>query len=311
MVLRNSPKREVYERTYLKIQNVAANISGIINLALIIGQFIVYIYNLTLYKLYFIYFFNQNNKIFTYKFNDKNIISNTKRKSFNLKKIKLLKNNYFDYQKELNKSLNFEKRNSKNNDSSKIFNKDFSFLKTEKKNNTNKLLTNFKNKLCNQINDSNSNSKQYITNQFYCPKKSSNISNNLKIENLDELESSKVIILESNIPNKKINDENNYNIKLKINEIKTLNFCLRLICQRFFFHKILNIHKKYSIIKYLFDLVYYIKMINDINIIKNLLFNFEQRIYFADNYCFDSDFIFEKIGYERKEKNTNNNYFSK
>ena len=312
MVIRNSPKREVYERSYLKIQNIAATISGMINLSLIIGEVFVYIIRLTLYRFYIIQFFNPNNKIFNYTINDKNIISNHKRQSFNLKKNKLLKDNYLEKfsSNKIIKGSNVELNNKKNNTSHEnVYIQKNSYIKTEKKNNSNVLFS-YNNKIesTKKINHLFVNN---LTNQKNNSKISCiDISNENKKNFKEDVDSSKGIIMnqdktkELDINFKK---KTTRELQIELSQVKSLNFCLKLYSQKNCINKVINIHRKYNIINYVFDLVYYIKLINDINVMKNVLFNFEQRIYFADNYYFDSDFICEKIGYERKKNNINEN----
>jgi hypothetical protein len=311
MVFRNSPKREVYERTYLKIQDVAATISGIINLSLIIGEILVYIIRLTLYRFYFIQFFNPDNKIFNYKRNDKNIISSKNRNSFILKKTKLLKDNYLEKFNSVVKSpniSNIDKLNKiKNISQENVNNKKNSYVITEKKNNTSILLSSFNNKTIKQI--SNIKLKNLINKKYHSKNNFLDISNEFKKIYKEDIDSSKGIIMEEEFSKKSDNilkSKTSSVSKIELSQVKSLKFCLKLICQKNCVNKIINIHKKYKIINYVFDLIYFVKIINDLNVIKQILFNFEQRIYFADNYLFDSDFICEKIGYERKGKNINN-----
>ena len=311
MVFRNSPKREVFERFYLKIQDVAATISGMINLSLIIGEILVYIIRLTLYRFYFIQFFNPDNKIFNYKRNDKNIISSKNRNSFILKKTKLLKDNYLEKFNSVNKSSNIsniDKLNKiKNISQENVNNKKNSYVITEKKNNTSILLSSFNNKTIKQI--SNIKLKNLINKKYHSKNNFLDISNEFKKIYKEDIDSSKGIIMEEENSKKSVNilkSKTSSVSKIELSQVKSLKFCLKLICQKNCVNNIINIHKKYKIINYVFDLIYFVKIINDLNVIKQILFNFEQRIYFADNYLFDSDFICEKIGYERKGKNINN-----
>ena len=310
MVFRNSPKREVFERFYLKIQDVAATISGMINLSLIIGEILVYIIRLTLYRFYFIQFFNPDNKIFNYKRNDKNIISSKNRNSFILKKTKLLKDNYLEKFNSINKSSNIsniDKINKiKNISQENVNNKKNSYVITEKKNNTSILLSSFNNKTIKQI--SNIKLKNLINKKYHSKNNFLDISNEFKKIYKEDIDSSKGIIMEENSKKSDniLKSKTSSVSKIELSQVKSLKFCLKLICQKNCVNNIINIHKKYKIINYVFDLVYFVKIINDLNVIKQILFNFEQRIYFADNYLFDSDFICEKIGYERKGKNINN-----
>ena len=310
MVFRNSPKREVFERTYLKIQDVAATISGMINLSLIIGEILVYIIRLTLYRFYFIQFFNPDNKIFNYKRNDKNIISSKNRNSFILKKTKLLKDNYLEKFNSVNKSSNIsniDKLNKiKNISQENVNNKKNSYVITEKKNNTSILLSSFNNKTIKQI--SNIKLKNLINKKYHSKNNFLDISNEFKKIYKEDIDSSKGIIMEENSKKSDniLKSKTSSVSKIELSQVKSLKFCLKLICQKNCVNNIINIHKKYKIINYVFDLIYFVKIINDLNVIKQILFNFEQRIYFADNYLFDSDFICEKIGYERKGKNINN-----
>ena len=310
MVFRNSPKREVFERFYLKIQDVAATISGMINLSLIIGEILVYIIRLTLYRFYFIQFFNPDNKIFNYKRNDKNIISSKNRNSFILKKTKLLKDNYLEKFNSINKSSNIsniDKINKiKNISQENVNNKKNSYVITEKKNNTSILLSSFNNKTIKQI--SNIKLKNLINKKYHSKNNFLDISNEFKKIYKEDIDSSKGIIMEENSKKSDniLKSKTSSVSKIELSQVKSLKFCLKLICQKNCVNNIINIHKKYKIINYIFDLIYFVKIINDLNVIKQILFNFEQRIYFADNYLFDSDFICEKIGYERKGKNINN-----
>ena len=310
MVFRNSPKREVFERFYLKIQDVAATISGMINLSLIIGEILVYIIRLTLYRFYFIQFFNPDNKIFNYKRNDKNIISSKNRNSFILKKTKLLKDNYLEKFNSINKSSNIsniDKINKiKNISQENVNNKKNSYVITEKKNNTSILLSSFNNKTIKQI--SNIKLKNLINKKYHSKNNFLDISNEFKKIYKEDIDSSKGIIMEENSKKSDniLKSKTSSVSKIELSQVKSLKFCLKLICQKNCVNNIINIHKKYKIINYVFDLVYFVKIINDLNVIKQILFNFEQRIFFADNYLFDSDFICEKIGYERKGKNINN-----
>jgi hypothetical protein len=57
MILRLSQTKEVYERSYYKIHEVAADVGGIMKVCLVVGELLVYFFRETLYKDYILSFF--------------------------------------------------------------------------------------------------------------------------------------------------------------------------------------------------------------------------------------------------------------
>ena len=56
--VRVSSKREIYERSYIKLQTIFSNVGGMLKILLLIGEYIVYFIRMTLYKNYILEFFN-------------------------------------------------------------------------------------------------------------------------------------------------------------------------------------------------------------------------------------------------------------
>lgn len=56
--IRKSTNRKLYERNYLKFQDIAANIGGIIKIITLLGEIITYYIKKTLYKNFILQFFN-------------------------------------------------------------------------------------------------------------------------------------------------------------------------------------------------------------------------------------------------------------
>ena len=56
--MRLSSKREIYERSYIKLQTIFSNVGGMLKIILLIGEYTVYFIRMTLYKNYILEFFN-------------------------------------------------------------------------------------------------------------------------------------------------------------------------------------------------------------------------------------------------------------
>ena len=56
--MRLSSKREIYERSYIKLQAIFSNVGGMLKIILLIGEYTVYFIRMTLYKNYILEFFN-------------------------------------------------------------------------------------------------------------------------------------------------------------------------------------------------------------------------------------------------------------
>ena len=345
IIIRVSPRRDVYERSYLKIQGAAATIGGMINLSIFIGQLITYFFNLTLYKHFFLQFFNTEEKLFKYqpnkvkirKLKSHRINSNIRPKlntnnnnSINKRRIKVKSennlNNVITLKKD-NKNLNTEKTNLNNKDNNN------SLIKNDSKQNLNIILYNDYLNENNYINndDNNIEKKQikykvHYSNNLLKIKNLKNMYNfrtrasifNINNQNLNKIKNdNKTLILNSSnnnlIENEIDNNKNNNNIEensifssevkfpiinFRQKRLKKYVFCTKIFCRRRCCLKVSDIHKNFSKLNFLFDLIHFLKTKNEINLIKNEIYNHEQKRALNTMYTFDSDFYHEKLAYD-------------
>ena len=296
VTIRDSPKREVYERSYTKIQDVGAIIGGIVNVCLTLGEWFIYFIKFLLYKNYFLQFFSENTVIFY-----ENIQKNSKKKTKDVvNKIEI---------KNYNSNKNYKK-----SDSNYIININFN----ENKNSTSNLFNN-------SINNKNNISKRKKSNNEIISnfKIKKNINSNLSLNNkiFQNQDYNKKPILKKNLLNcdNELDNMINYDydmsksflflmqnnkeyFKKKPPKIIDQRSIILLCCQKNAWNKIKNINKKFSKINYLFDLIYFIKTRNEINLIENILFNQEQKKILSAIYKFNSNFLIERIGFEENVK---------
>ena len=294
VTIRDSPKREVYERSYTKIQDVGAIIGGIINVCLTLGEWCIYFIKFLLYKNYFLQFFSDNNNIF-YEIQPKNSKLKTdeelvsEKKNFGIKKYGKVDNNYI--------IKNFsENKNSNCNLVNNPYNK---YIISKRKSN-NEIVSNFKikKKMSNNLSLNNINNKIFGNQDYFkkpiLKKNLLNYNNNLEtIINYDyDCSNNFLFLLQNNCDYFKIKHP-------KITDQRSL---ISLCCQKNAWKKIMNINKNFSKINYLFDLIYMIKTRNEINLIENVLFNKEQKRILSSFYKFNSNFFIERMGYEKNFK---------
>ena len=60
LTIRLSSKREVYERSYIKLQTIFSNVGGMLKMILIFGEYSIYFIRIVLYKNYILEFFNMD-----------------------------------------------------------------------------------------------------------------------------------------------------------------------------------------------------------------------------------------------------------
>ncbi len=241
VAIKLSSTREVYHRSYKKIQEICADLSGLSKCVILFLEFFFYIFKNTLYKNYLLQFFNLDFKMEKKKIkfiNRTNCLINEK----------LLKN--------------------------KIFN-NISTLLNNKENNINISNSNVNLKFCNFEKKKTFLSFNYLTGK----RKNTNAFNN-----------------EDNIICKK-------NQRLNINKIGFQRIIS--VNQYFFKHICMNkyssfyqIHKKFLLIRFLFEISSYFKKINEINLIKNVLFDEKTIINLNKLYHFNYNFDLEKNEYD-------------
>ena len=230
--------REVYHRSYKKIQEICADLSGLFKGIILFLEFFFYIFKKTFYKNYLLQFFNLDFK------NDK-------------------------------KKLSFVAKNHNNEilNKNKIF-YNFSTLINNKENNINISNSNINLKFCN----SEKKNKFLFTNYLTSKKK------NTIINNEDILIHKK---------NQKLNI-NKLGIQRFISENQ---FFFKYICVKKY-NNFCQIHKKFLLIRFLFEISSYLKKINEINIIKNVLFDEKTIMNLNKLYHFNYNFELEKIEYD-------------
>ena len=296
VTIRDSPKREVYERSYTKIQDVGAIIGGIVNLCLTLGEWCIYFIKFLLYKNYFLQFFSENNVIFYEN------IQNSKKKTKDDNKIEIKNyNSIKNYKKsDSNYIININFNDNKNSSSNLFNNSNINKNNISKrKKSNNEIISNFKIKKNINSNLSLNNNNIIFQNQDYnkkpvLKKNLLNYNNNLdNMLNYDyDMSKSFLFLMQNN---------KDYFKKKPPKIIDERSFIL-LCCQKNAWNKIKNINKKFSKINYLFDLIYIIKTRNEINIIENILFNKEQKNILSGLYKFNSNFLIERIGFEENVK---------
>ena len=284
--LRESTKREVYERSYTKIQEAAANAGGIVKIVTLIGNAIVYFFRQILYRNFMIQFFkfntNEINKNNNHKIGDtQSIIGNLKNRNHDLyfernnvknsNLIQFQKNNYsitpkFLFRRKIYSTLSLNYNNINNNNNSNM------------NNNTNN----------NYLN--NSNNVNIISNYHY---KTLNKSNNSNYQIPQRHETSNISIISGihNLINNKKMENTNFTVKSSRN-------CFSIIFKKGCVKGIKNININYSKIAFLFDIVHYFKTKFEVKLIKNKLFDEGERNQISYLYKFNYDFDADKEGYD-------------
>lgn len=249
VIIRRSLKREIYERTYIKIQQAIGNTCGIIKAVTIIGDIISYFFQKLLYQsfiLQFINFNHENKQFFIANKNKLNDKSNSK--------IQFFKGFNEDY----------EIKNKKKFKSAQSF--PFLFLKeNNRKSGVNKIIIN------NHNNESSS-------------KRDIQYSNNLNL-----------------LKDKKTNT---YSIdfktfKKKLFKVKTKIFFTPILCDKKCLKRINKIFNRYNLIKYCFDIVFFIKLQYEIALMKNCLFDEKKNKEIKYIYKLDYNIFNEKEGYDK------------
>ena len=233
-----SVTREVYNRSYKKIQEIYADLSGLYQgISFVIGVFF-YILKKTFYKNYLLQFFNLN---VTKDIKRYNYIANEK----------------------LNKN--------------KIFNNISTYLNNNKGNNINITNSNINLKFCNS-----EKKNEFLFLKYLTSKRNNKIVKNN--ENEDNLMCEKKIKLNiNNIGNQR---------PISINQYFFKYICINK------HNNIYNINKKFLLIRFLFEISSYLKKINEINLIKNVLFEEKTLNNINKLFHFNYNFGLEKNEYD-------------
>jgi hypothetical protein len=342
LTLRASSEREIFQRSYIKLQTIFSNVGGMLKIILLIGEYSVYIIRMTLYKNYILEFFNldeseirlkkirekfnlpKNNSkgyIETINYNTSNLEGNnttfrlihkqSKNVSTKPKNDKTfeerteIKNNYF--LENYSAKKNVENILSKNKESKKT-----SALIFRGKSNNVLMKNKPKNNLIEDIQDSkisNLNPIQRKSHVSFKKLEKSKISNLTVIEKHNSNSSD---ISYQKIENSKTNFKKNIFIpKPQLRIIKVPGFCSDFVCKKDTFYTIKQVHSNYKEIQFLLDIVHYLKSQNEINIIEKYFFNEEQRKALSYTYSFEADFALEREGYEYMIKHNKNKFDDK
>ena len=273
--LRQSFTKEIYQRTYSKFQEAAANAGGIVKIITLIGELIVYFFRQILYKNFVIQFFK-----FHKNSNQQNIKSNS---SFNMSQKLLLS--------PVKKYLYRNKQENKN----VISTPKFKLEKELQLNNNNSI--NNKNDISNHSSNSNSiiynnknNNHTFQQNQNFTFFLKSTINNNKEFGSRNDSTISVISALNKLITSNKF--------KTGIIRVESSRNCLKVLFKKKCCQKVKKINRNYNKIEFLFDIVEYFKTIFEVKLMKNKVFNVNQREKLSQIFKFDYDFDAEKEGYD-------------
>ena len=316
--IRLSSKREVYERSYIKLQTIFSNFGGMLKIILLFGEYSIYFIRMTLYKNYILEFFNMDESEIRLK-KVKEKILNTKKKLNSQNKPNL--NSFRDSKNDNNSFILMSK--------SILTNKEKSSPKLnviddkKKKVNQYKLFPNYQNENLdkykfvskNTFNERNDRLNNYFLNPTFELEKRKSFfhnqnSNNKSISNKETLKlnnkRNSVTFTERSIKQlQKISIP-----KTKVRIIKIPGFLTDFVCKKNTFQTIKQVHDNFKEIQFLLDIVHYLKSENTLNIIMKYFFSEEQRKVLSYTYSFEADFELEKKGYEymiKHNKNINEN----
>ena len=271
--LRQSFKKEIYERSYTKFQEAAATAGGIVKITTLFGEFVVYFFRQILYKNFINQFF---------KFNKKHINKTHELSSFQISN-KLFLSPAKSAKRNLHLNTNKKRLNNINIDATPKFQINNDNYSNSSKNNNSNLRSNF-----NQIPNFSSLCKSSLP--FKEPSKETDISIISALHNFDK--------------------NNIHNSNKKIIRVDNSRNCLKLLLRKKCLKKIKLIHLNFDKIDFLFDIVEYFKTIFEVKLMKNKIFDKEQRNKLTHIFKFDYDFDIEKEGYDifYKKKRPDRNY---
>ena len=284
--LRESNKREVYERSYTKIQEAAANAGGIVKIVTLISNFLVYLFRQILYKNFMIQFFkfkkkDESNIIpkivdtqSAIRQNDiKNISNISNVTPSKMKVFSISSTPKFQIGRNRNSTISINNFNSSNNNNSGNNNIN--------NNSINNINNNTNNNLFNNNNNIN-NTSPY--------KNFSRVSFHYKLPQRHDTSMSVISGLNSFIYK---NQNSN-----KIIRVKPSRNCFKIFFRKGCIQKMKVIKKHFSQIEFLFDIVLYFKTIFEVKLIKNIIFDEEQRERLSQLYKFNYEFDADKEGYD-------------
>ena len=262
VILRISINKEIYDRTYMKLQEALANVGGMVKIIFTIGEILNYITKIILYRNYILQFFNMD-YFKAIKNNKKNIKYN---KLVTIPPLIITNKNLLNLNTENNIELrDYIQINNSNinlqfhNNSSIIKNQSLQeLLSIKNKNGIKKILNN------NIIKNENKNNHTMFYTDY----------------------------------NFKVNKNYLYN-KVIRRKIRKYHSILDIILKKGCCKQIISSIKRFRKISFLFEISRYIKNINETNLLKNLIFDEKQKKLLSYIYHFDYVFEKEKIIYDQ------------
>ena len=273
--LRQSYKREVYERSYIKIQEAAANAGGIVKIVTLMFDLFVSFFRLILYRNFLVQFFQFDQK-------RKSILQQKIENSFNLSQkfhVSSIKSN---------NNLNFNKSDMSN----------ICFLKKKVNHSTPKFKVKKEKKFLNLNNNDNFNNNILINNlnnsnnQINVPTFTSFCKSSFQIKEPTKQESNVSIISALN------NLIGTNNFGEQIIRVKHSRNCFPIIFSKNCIEKIQKINDNFKKIDFLFDIVEYFKTKFEVKLLKNKIFDDEQREKLNHMFKFHYNFEDEKEGFD-------------
>ena len=264
VILRISINKDIYDRTYMKLQEALANVGGMVKIIFTIGEILNYLTKIILYRNYILQFFNMDYfKAITN--NKKNIKYN---KLVTIPPLIITNKNLLN----LNTENNIELRDYIQINNSNInlqFHNNSSFIKNQS--------------LQELLSIKNKNESKKILN--------SNISKN---ENKNK-NNHTMFYTDYNF---KVNKNYLYN-KVIRRKIRKYHSILDILLKKGCCKQIISSIKRFRKISFLFEISRYIKNINETNLLKNLIFDDKQKKLLSYIYHFDYVFEKEKIIYDQ------------
>jgi hypothetical protein len=264
VILRISINKDIYDRTYMKLQEALANVGGMVKIIFTIGEILNYLTKIILYRNYILQFFNMD-YFKAIKNNKKNIKYN---KLVTIPPLIITNKNLLNLNTENNIELrDYIQINNSNinlqfhNNSSIIKNQSLQeLLSIKNKNGIKKILNNNISK--NENKNKNNHTMFYTDYNF------------------------------------KVNKNYLYN-KVIRRKIRKYHSILDIILKKGCCKQIISSIKRFRKISFLFEISRYIKNINETNLLKNLIFDEKQKKLLSYIYHFDYVFEKEKIIYDQ------------
>ena len=299
-----STKREIYRRSYIKLQTIISNVGGMLKIVLLIGEYSVYFIRMLLYKNYILEFFNLDESVIRLK---------EVRKKYQLKGNHSIKNHFESIFSNFSNVDNASSNNNINIKYNVSYDNKGNNIKLriigDKEDKNSIFVDDVINK---QLSNKNDNIK---TNNFFIKSDIISLSgknNKLSLKSNYQKQNERLKeFYKSDLSLKTANNNFSHMSKTKLRIIKVPGFFSDFICKKNTLKTIKQIHENYKEIQFLLDIIHYLKSQNELNLIEKILFDEEQRKALSYTYSFISDFSLERKGYEYMIKHEKNKFDKK